>query len=592
MLLKYGEWRQIAERKISPLDYNDAQNFADDYLAVSYLRKYPYLPSGIDRRQVAIDEFRRTEAACKTTNQRFRKMWDGKLDESFPAVITIVEMAREKLSHILGDLDLRHIAERFGWGPGATTAAKGAWTSAYNKYKLPLDVTSNCAIMGLCCVNSIPAWSSLHAGASQVGEEPRLPVSVLPTQLRVVKGGRMALVPKDATTDRAIIVPVHLNSYIQRGFGKYLRRRLKQVGVDLDDQSYNQRHAQKGSISGDRATIDIKSASNTISKNLVRHLVSSEWFEALLRCREGSIQLPDGKWIELEMFSAMGNGYTFELESAIFYALTASAVEFRRQQLKDNAVEVNQWTGNAFPNTVSVYGDDIIAPSDCFELLNEVYAFCGFEMNTRKSFGSGVFRESCGRDYFKGTLVRPVFLKERIDNARSVTKAANALRRYASSRGLGHGCDARFERVYGDLTARLPKFFRDLKIPVGLGDGGLISNFDEATPPLAGRGWNLFKVRMMADFPVKEDCQQYDAAMLHHLFGEESRNVDDVAPKNRRLWAKIRKGVELSEEEVSYILDVDDSAMPRKGQYDLRGRTRGRVITTHVRTWEDIGPWL
>jgi hypothetical protein len=292
------------------------------------------------------------------------------------------------------------------------------------------------------------------------------------------------------------------------------------------------------------------------------------------------------------MFSAMGNGYTFELESAIFYALTASAVEYKRLQVPSHAAEVNVWTGNAYPQTVSVYGDDIIAPSDCFDLLKEVYSFCGFEMNTKKSFGSGVFRESCGRDYFKGTLVRPIFLKERLDNARSVTKAANALRRYASNCGYHHGCDARFEPLYRELTSRLPKFFRDLKIPEGYGDGGLISNFDEATPSLAGRGWNLFKVRMLADFPVKGDCLQGDAALLHHLGGGEPHDTDKESALKRRITAKWRRGLELSEHEVKYLARHDEDAMPKEGQFDLRGQTRGRVITTHVRTWDDIGPWL
>lgn len=550
--LKYGEWRDLAEKRIFPIDYRDAWSFADDYQAVSYLRKYPFLPSGIDKQQVALDEFQRTERACKETNARLRAVWTGRLDESHPAAITILEMAREKMSDILGPLRWDPIAEGFGWGPGATSVAKGAWTSAYNKYQLPLDVTSNNATLGLCCINSMPTWASIHSGQKLEGEDLRRPVSVLPTQLNVVTGGRIALVPKDATTDRAIIVPVHVNSYVQRGFGRYMRKRLKRVGIDLDNQSFNQAHAQRGSVLGDRATVDIRSASNTISLNLVRHLLSDEWFEALLRCREPAVQLPDGSWQQLEMFSAMGNGYTFELESAIFFALTFASLEYKRNNVYPTAI--NDWTGRKFPDTVSVYGDDIIAPSDCFELLKEVYAFCGFEMNTKKSYSSGAFRESCGKDYFNGILVRPVFLKERIDNERSVIKAANSIRRYARSRNLGYGCDIRLEPVYRCLTSRLSNFFRNVKIPEGLGDGGLVSNFDEATPPRAKRGWDLFKVRMIADFPVKENCHQGDAALLYHLTGRPE--------------------------------------LPRKGQYDLRGRTRERVISTYVQTWEDIGPWF
>jgi hypothetical protein len=87
----------------------------------------------------------------------------------------------------------------------------------------------------------------------------------------------------------------------------------------------------------------------------------------------------------------MGNGYTFPLETLIFWGLAAACCD------RDS--------------DATVYGDDIIIPSDRFELLAEILRYAGFILNVGKSFHVGPFRESCGKDYFKGIDVRPFYAK-------------------------------------------------------------------------------------------------------------------------------------------------------------------------------------
>jgi hypothetical protein len=54
---------------------------------------------------------------------------------------------------------------------------------------------------------------------------------------------------------------------------------------------------------------------------------------------------------------------------------------------------------------VRVYGDDIIVPVEyVFAVVSRLEAF-GFKVNKNKSFWSGYFRESCGKDYYEGTDV-------------------------------------------------------------------------------------------------------------------------------------------------------------------------------------------
>jgi len=549
--LKYGEWRQIAESRVDPSQYTSSSAFEGDYQAVSYLSKYPYLDAGIDRQAVALESFRNAEEECLKTNRRIRQLIDRPLEVEGD-VRTALWLASRKIQSILGDFDWEEFSRSTGWGPGATNVAKGRYTSGYNKFSGPLSSTNGNLSLGLCCVNSIPTWAHHVVEGNPDDFEPPRPVTVLPSAVQIVKGGEIIFVPKNAKTDRTITIPVSLNSYVQKGMGKMIRKRLKHAGVDLQDQTCNQQHALLGSLNNDRATVDAKSASDTIATELIRLLVPDEWFEALYRAREPyGLLKATNEWIYFQKFSAMGNSYTFELESLIFYAICEGCVELQRGREDCN---LNKWTGTSFPDTVSVYGDDMIIPSDCYSLVLRVLNFAGFSINESKTYVEGLFRESCGKDYFHGKLVRPIFLKERLLNAEAVFKLANNVRRFAHRRFNNVGCDRRLYVVWSSLISLIPTHLRRLRISEGYGDGGLISNWDEARPPLARNGWEGWRVRMLQRSPVTESMHQYRAVMAVYLSSK--------------------------------------SELPRRGEYDLRGSTSLKVATTIVREWYDLGPWV
>jgi hypothetical protein len=121
-------------------------------------------------------------------------------------------------------------------------------------------------------------------------------------------------------------------------------------------------------------------------------LLPPEWFEVLdaLRSRRTWFE---GAWHHNQKFSSMGNGFTFELETLIFYAISKEAC------------------GGSATGDIWVYGDDIIVPTPFFKDVVSALRYFGFTPNPRKSFGSGYFRESCGGDFFAGTNVRPFYLK-------------------------------------------------------------------------------------------------------------------------------------------------------------------------------------
>jgi hypothetical protein len=155
--------------------------------------------------------------------------------------------------------------------------------------------------------------------------------------------------------------------------------------------------ARKGSIDGSLATIDLSSASDTIAFSVVFDLLPEPWVDFLNSVRTGQVTYEDIT-LDLEKFSSMGNGYTFELESLIFWALSSACVSI---------VGCNE-------SDVSVYGDDIIVPTPAVDLLYATLTWCGFNVNSEKSFTSGPFRESCGADWLNGEDVRPFFKKDTI----------------------------------------------------------------------------------------------------------------------------------------------------------------------------------
>jgi len=446
MLATYNEWDQLVEKTIDPLHYNDAHSFADDYLSVSVLRKNVRLPTSFDRKKNAYEKFFDSERSCKEANERIRGFVDGTISVS-PEIIPVLEKARTIIWQILGPLTahkLNYAESNMRFGPGATTSVSGRDVTPSRKFTGSLHVTPRL----------YPYWRALV---------PRLWREAA-TDITLRCASKVTCVPKDAKTDRIIAIEPHLNIYVQLGIGALVRKQLKRFGVDLDDQTRNQKLAKSASETG-LATIDLSSASDTVSRELVWLLLPFEW-ASLLDLARTEYALVNGEEIRLEKFSSMGNGFTFELETLMFFALALACSGER--------------------GGVNAYGDDIILPQASAPILIQTLNFLGFSVNTRKTFLAGRFFESCGMDFFDGVNVRPFFWKgERDEMTMVIYSHANSVRRYAHMRGGHLSCDARLLPAWLYLISRLSDADRRVRIPDGYGDGGLISNFDEATPSRA-----------------------------------------------------------------------------------------------------------
>lgn len=412
LLCREGEYSQLVRKSVDPKQYLHAADFRKDYAAVRYLAKVKGLIDDAILEDEALRSFKAAEDRCASTNLR--------LTNGSPlhgGVESLIFRLREKIYRILGKLDLGEVVSLCRWGPGATATLKGEQVRPEEKLLEPrLSVTRRLAPLARAIVSA-----DLHWCRARLGNDVEGPCTLLKTEFQLIEYMRVVTVDKDSKTKRTIGAEPTLNTYVQQGIGRTIRQRLRRVGVDLDDQSVNQYWARVAVDLG-LATVDLSSASDLISYWLVELLLPPDWFNLLDMARSGYALMPGGdKPISLSKFSSMGNGYTFELESLIFYAIASVVTEEVR----------------AVPAIVSVYGDDIIIPGAAYGRLCEVFQVLGFKVNPEKSFASGMFYESCGEHYFGGANVTPVYQKELLCDLPELVRAANRLYRWAAS-GVRH----------------------------------------------------------------------------------------------------------------------------------------------------------
>lgn len=226
--------------------------------------------------------------------------------------------------------------------------------------------------------------------------------SKLSGNFTLTKASRLCCVPKYEHVSRVICVEPNLNMFYQRGIGRLIDRRLRRFGYSSEIQPFTNRTlALEGSKYGSWSTIDLESASDSISLNLCKQILPKPLMDAILRTRCAST-LIDGVDTPLHMVSSMGNGYTFSLQTALFYCMCRASLRMSNQS----------------PELCSVFGDDIvIVPGKADRLLRRLLALCGFRVNHDKSFSEGPFRESCGRDYYNGQNIRSFYVRTLDDDA-------------------------------------------------------------------------------------------------------------------------------------------------------------------------------
>lgn len=426
----------------------DVQRLRKDYACVSFLSKWKGLNTGVDLEAVAIQKFTSSEVQCKETNERLRRSRVSPIKGTFASRIYL---AKRKIARLLGPFSLFAIEPYFGWGPGATFDIPRRKALVDTKMvTVPISASRGAAEF----LGSLIS-RDLHWSFSLLGTFPSGPFSWVRGVFDITSSCRVETVDKNAKTNRVIAIEPTANLFLQKGVGGFVRRRLKRVGVDLDNQGINQYWA-KNALDLDLATLDLKAASDSVSRELVYELLPLDWASFMDSIRSKTALLPDGSVVELEKFSSMGNGFTFELESLIFWALTSVLTD----ELHSGGV-------------LSIYGDDIICQKQVSSELVETLGFVGFSVNEDKSFFTGLFYESCGDHYFNRVFVTPPYQKEVYDQSTEYIRSANRLFRWSERSDLT--IDA-----HSILRRKVDSGFRLCLLPQGVeGDDGFLCATDE-----------------------------------------------------------------------------------------------------------------
>lgn len=435
-LASEGRWRELQQLRCAPHDYTDPESFWANSVPIELLRKCK-LDLGVDTEKAAVRTFYECERQCCATNARLHRYlpeWGGfGLTPSEERIAEFFRAFRKEISMIVGPLPER-LVPRFS--NGATVSNKSCEAS------LPDKLTGHPTMYALTRDLTPFIWETRWGNVMrECGWHPK-----------VVRGNHFFTVAKDSEKDRGCGKEALINVCLQLSVGTHFREQLRRtLGLDLLHlQEVHRGLAQLGSLFDNRATIDMSNASDTVAKLLVKLGFPNDWYQ-LLDSLRAPLTRVKRRWVLLEKFSSMGNGFTFELETIIFLALARVVV---RHEGGD-------------PDQCSCYGDDLIIPAPYTRSVLAVLRYCGFTPNQKKTFGEGPFRESCGGDFFRGVPVRAHNLETEPMEPQEWIALANSLRR------ICHGIPSRWDAMrpaWRYCLDQIPLHIRRCRGPEHLGD--------------------------------------------------------------------------------------------------------------------------
>lgn len=247
------------------------QTFDASYLREMFLSKY--VDENTDpadlRQRRAIVKWLGVEQRNERTN--IRLMAEDPYFRGLGYGHEILLKASKLIRKVLGRLP-ENLLLQGGFSSGATTSTKRGVGTLPRKFAGSKDVTPRAwAEIG----HLLPEFETWAQYDSDL-ENPRF-----------VKGNILFTVPKTTVIDRVACKEPDWNVFCQKAVGDYIRKRLlRKAKINLNDQSINRELAREGSITRKLATIDLSSASDSLTSVLVWLLLPREWYNLLdaLRC--------------------------------------------------------------------------------------------------------------------------------------------------------------------------------------------------------------------------------------------------------------------------------------------------------------------
>lgn len=243
-----------------------------------------------------------------------------------------------------------------------------------------------------------------------------------------VDGDKLFFAKKNKEISRTCGTSANLNMMFQKACGAFIQARLQECfGINLSTQPFkNKMLAKRGSVDGSFGTIDLVSASDSVGLAMLNSALDSCPLKDMMNmCRSECAILPDNTKLQLRMMSMMGNGFTFPLQTLIFACAVRAVYQL---------MPLPRSTGGS-PDQFGVFGDDIVVRRETFTFLCRMLTKLGFEVNDKKSFNDGPFRESCGGDYFRGCNVRGVYITS-LETSQDIVSCINRLNRWSAQMGI------------------------------------------------------------------------------------------------------------------------------------------------------------
>jgi len=235
---------------------------------------------------------------------------------------------------------------------------------------------------------------------------------------------RLAIVPKDFRGHRLICIEPKEHMFAQQGLMQVLYSRIERHPLTrLSIRLKSQERARKMSKNFNYSTIDLKDASDLVSRDLCKVLLPKEVFRVLSRYRTRRIDVGGKVLPSYTTMFTMGNALCFPIETLVFWALSVAAIycsekRYTAQNLigtSNSASPTFLWdrrTLSGYEDTevwgdlsricrdVSVFGDDIIVPSSYYYIVTSCLEYAGLKVNYQKSCNETLVRESCGTWWF------------------------------------------------------------------------------------------------------------------------------------------------------------------------------------------------
>jgi len=230
---------------------------------------------------------------------------------------------------------------------------------------------------------------------------------------------KVTLVPKTLKRPRIIAMEPTSMQFMQQAIlevmmEEFERDDILSALVGFNDQQPNQLMADVGSFTGGLATLDLSEASDRVSNQHVLLLLSRfpDLSRAVQACRSTKAEVPGKGVIRLAKFASMGSALCFPMEAFVFLTLVLMGIE------KQLSRPLTRSDLSSLRNLVRVYGDDIIVPVEFVTSVISTLEASGHQVNAGKSFWTGKFRESCGRDYYDGHDVTVVKVRQVVPTSR------------------------------------------------------------------------------------------------------------------------------------------------------------------------------